>query len=396
MSHRLGTALHAATIIGLLCSGASAQDCDRFPTSCQGAGVPRYGPPAARPFELAPRPFDLTPRPYYEAAPRPYDPSPRPYYEAAPPRPAPYYEAVPRPYDPAPRPYYEAAPQPLEPAPRPYEPSPLLDRQVLAMYGPVRGEPYPVPGIKLADIDPTYLRTMVSYPTREPAGTIIVDPANHFLYLVQDGGRAMRYGVGVGRQGFGWSGAATIHDKQEWPDWYPPKEMIQRQPELRRQMSELQSGLGMPGGPRNPLGARALYLWQGNKDTLYRIHGTVEPWTIGKSVSSGCIRMINQDVIDLYQRTPAGAARRGARLAHRLEFLMTVRAARGLFFLFFGGGGRLVIAPSPAGEGGGPSVGTGGNRGGQRGRPLPPRPGPASPVTEVNRPHLRRDRRASS
>ena len=101
--------------------------------------------------------------------------------------------------------------------------------------------------------------------------------------------------------------AAVIHDKQEWPDWYPPKEMIQRQPELARQMSELRGGLGMPGGPRNPLGARAIYLWQGNKDTLFRIHGTVEPWTIGKSVSSGCIRMINQDVIDLYQRTPVGS-----------------------------------------------------------------------------------------
>ncbi|HWN50387.1 MAG TPA: L,D-transpeptidase [Xanthobacteraceae bacterium] len=137
-------------------------------------------------------------------------------------------------------------------------------------------------------------------------GTIVIDPQRHFLYLVQEGGRAIRYGVGVGRQGFGWSGIATIHDKQEWPDWYPPKEMIQRQPELMKVMSELQSGIGMHGGPRNPLGARAMYLWQGNKDTLFRIHGTVEPWTIGKSVSSGCIRMINQDVIDLYQRTPVG------------------------------------------------------------------------------------------
>ena len=124
---------------------------------------------------------------------------------------------------------------------------------------------------------------------------------------MQGGGRAIRYGVGVGRQGFGWSGVATIHDKQQWPDWYPPKEMLDRQPELRRQMSELQSGIGMPGGPRNPLGARAMYLWQNNKDTLFRIHGTFEPWTIGKSVSSGCIRMINQDAIDLYERTPVGA-----------------------------------------------------------------------------------------
>jgi lipoprotein-anchoring transpeptidase ErfK/SrfK len=116
----------------------------------------------------------------------------------------------------------------------------------------------------------------------------------------------LRYGVGVGRQGFSWAGTATINDKQEWPDWYPPKEMIERQPQLRVQLSQLQSGLGVPGGPRNPLGARALYLWQNNKDTLYRIHGTVEPWTIGTRVSSGCIRMINQDAIDLYRRVPLG------------------------------------------------------------------------------------------
>ena len=184
---------------------------------------------------------------------------------------------------------------------------PTLGRQYAALYGPVSGEPFPIPSVRLSDINPAYLRTAVFYPTHEQPGTIIIDPQNHFLYLVQGGGRALRYGVGVGRQGFGWSGVATIHDKQEWPDWYPPKEMIERQPELRRQVSELQSGLGVPGGPRNPLGSRAMYLWQGNKDTLYRIHGTVEPWTIGRSVSSGCIRMINQDVIDLYERTPVGA-----------------------------------------------------------------------------------------
>ena len=117
----------------------------------------------------------------------------------------------------------------------------------------------------------------------------------------------MRYGVGVGREGFVWAGTANIHSKQEWPDWYPPKEMIERQPELKKKMSTLQSGVGMHGGPGNPLGARAMYLWQGNKDTLFRIHGTVEPWTIGKSVSSGCIRMINQDVMDLYQSVEIGA-----------------------------------------------------------------------------------------
>ena len=181
------------------------------------------------------------------------------------------------------------------------------DRQYSAMYGPVAGEPFPVPAVPLSDIDPNYLRRAVSYASHEAPGTIIIDPQNRFLYFVQGGGRALRYGIGVGREGFGWTGVATIRDKQAWPDWYPPKEMVQRQPELRKHLSTLRSGLGVAGGPGNPLGARAMYLWQGNKDTLYRIHGTNEPWTIGQSVSSGCIRMLNQDVIDLYQRTPLGA-----------------------------------------------------------------------------------------
>ena len=123
---------------------------------------------------------------------------------------------------------------------------------------------------------------------------------------MREGGRAIRYGVGVGREGFGWSGMAEIKDKQAWPDWYPPEEMIQRQPEIKKQVEQLEGGLGVPGGPRNPLGARAMYLWQNGKDTLYRIHGTLEPWTIGTNVSSGCIRMINQDAIDLYERVPLG------------------------------------------------------------------------------------------
>jgi len=156
-------------------------------------------------------------------------------------------------------------------------------------------------------IDPSYVRRAVSYPSAETPGTIVIDVQNHFLYFIEGSGRAIRYGIGVGKQGFSWSGTATIRSKQEWPDWYPPKEMIERKPELMRQISQLQSGLGVPGGPTNPLGARALYLWQGNKDTLYRIHGTNEPWTIGTNVSSGCIRMLNQDVIDLYRRTPVGA-----------------------------------------------------------------------------------------
>jgi lipoprotein-anchoring transpeptidase ErfK/SrfK len=152
--------------------------------------------------------------------------------------------------------------------------------------------------------DPAFARKVVTYPTPVRAGTIVVDPGSHFLYLVQGDGQAIRYGVGVGGEGFGWSGVAMVHSKQEWPDWRPPAEMLERKPELIEHMTQLQSGIGMPGGPDNPLGARALFLWQGNKDTLYRIHGTNEPWTIGHSVSAGCIRMTNEDVADLYDRIP--------------------------------------------------------------------------------------------
>ena len=155
--------------------------------------------------------------------------------------------------------------------------------------------------------DPAFARTVVAYPSRERPGTIVVDPSSHFLYLIQGHGQAIRYGVGVGAEGFVWSGPATIHSKQEWPDWYPPAEMLARKPELREHMVQLQSGIGMKGGPDNPIGARAMYLWQGNKDTLYRIHGTNEPWTIGTNVSSGCIRLTNEDIVDLYNRTPIGA-----------------------------------------------------------------------------------------
>jgi lipoprotein-anchoring transpeptidase ErfK/SrfK len=156
------------------------------------------------------------------------------------------------------------------------------------------------------EADPAFARRVVTYPSPERPGTIVVDPGSHFLYLVQGGGQAIRYGVGVGSEGFGWSGLAVVHSKQEWPDWYPPVEMLARKPELREHMSQLRSGIGMPGGPENPIGARALYLWQGNKDTLYRIHGTNEPWTIGHNVSSGCIRLTNEDVTDLYDRIALG------------------------------------------------------------------------------------------
>jgi lipoprotein-anchoring transpeptidase ErfK/SrfK len=147
---------------------------------------------------------------------------------------------------------------------------------------------------------------LVTYTSRERPGTIVVDPANHFLYAVQKGDQAVQYEVGVGKEGYGWSGVATVHNKQEWPDWYPTQDILDRKPEIRQYMVQLQSGYGMHGGPDNPLGARALYLWQGKVDTLYRIHGTNEPETIGHDVSAGCIRMRNEDVVDLYERTPVG------------------------------------------------------------------------------------------
>ena len=174
------------------------------------------------------------------------------------------------------------------------------------IYGPVTTEPFPVKAIDWNRLNPRFLRTLVDYPSDQPPDTIVIDPAKHFLYLIIDNGQAIRYGVGVGREGFLWSGQAQIGAKREWPDWYPPKEMFARQPEIVGAMSKLQSGLGMHGGPGNPLGARAMYLYRDGKDTLFRIHGTVEPYTIGSSVSSGCIRMMNQDVLDLYSRVDVG------------------------------------------------------------------------------------------
>jgi lipoprotein-anchoring transpeptidase ErfK/SrfK len=201
-----------------------------------------------------------------------------------------------------------SVPQPPQPPPSAPEPLGSVSAARYAeIYGPVEGDRFPIPAVKLAMIKPAFRRITVNYETKEVPGTIVVDPAHHYLYYVLEDGEAVRYGVGVGREGFAWAGEAVIKTKQEWPDWYPPREMLDRQPELTKQMSQLQSGLGMPGGPKNPLGARAMYLWQDDKDTLFRIHGTIEPGSIGKSVSSGCIRMINQDVIDLYNHTPVGA-----------------------------------------------------------------------------------------
>ena len=180
------------------------------------------------------------------------------------------------------------------------------DPRFAALYQPIAGERHEVPGVPQAMVRQGFERREVAYSSREPAGTIVVDAKAHYLYLVEADGKAMRYGVGVGKQGFAWSGEAVIKTKQEWPDWYPPKEMIERHPELKPQLDTLQSGMGVAGGYRNPLGARALYLWQGNKDSGFRIHGTLEPHSIGTNASSGCIRMINQDAIDLYGRVREG------------------------------------------------------------------------------------------
>lgn len=175
------------------------------------------------------------------------------------------------------------------------------------VYGPITDDVFPVQAFNYKKMNPAFLRQEIAYHGPYEPGTIIVDPRAHQLTLVEANGRARRYGVGVGKQGFSWSGTATVNSKQAWPDWYPPKEMIARSPKLASEVDKLQSGLGVAGGLRNPLGARAMYLWQGNKDTLFRIHGTLEPFSIGKSVSSGCIRMINQDAIDLFSRVPVGS-----------------------------------------------------------------------------------------
>jgi lipoprotein-anchoring transpeptidase ErfK/SrfK len=150
-----------------------------------------------------------------------------------------------------------------------------------------------VPNAADEQLPPQYQRQVVLYRSNEPPGTIIVHTAERFLYVVQPNGRALRYAIGVGREGFQWQGLLHITRKQEWPDWTPPPEMIERQPYLPRFMA---------GGPGNPMGARALYLGA----TVYRIHGTNQPQTIGSAVSSGCFRLVNPDIIDLYERIPVG------------------------------------------------------------------------------------------
>jgi len=175
------------------------------------------------------------------------------------------------------------------------------------MYAAVNDGGHAVPAVPYQRIDARFHRQVVSDPTGERPGTVVVDTGNHFLYVVRSGRQAVRYGVGLGRQGFEWAGEGVIEWKQHWPRWFPPEEMIARQPELEKYRARQVPGTnewegGMPAGIQNPLGARALYIYQNGKDTLYRLHGSPEWWSIGKSVSSGCVRLINQDVMDLYDR----------------------------------------------------------------------------------------------
>lgn len=180
-----------------------------------------------------------------------------------------------------------------EPAPAEEMTASYNDQQEMASYDAGQGD------TRLAREYPSTTREIMPDPTEEKPGTITVDTQNRYLYLSLPNGQAVRYGIGVGREGFTWKGRVRIGRKESWPDWTPPKEMLKRRPDLPRHMS---------GGEDNPLGARAMYLYSGNRDTMFRIHGSNEPWTIGQAVSSGCIRMLNEDVTDLFNRVKIGTA----------------------------------------------------------------------------------------
>jgi lipoprotein-anchoring transpeptidase ErfK/SrfK len=160
---------------------------------------------------------------------------------------------------------------------------------------------YEIVPANLKKIPAPFRKQLVNYPGSEWPGTLVVDPEHRHLYHVLENQQAIRYGVGVGREGFSWAGEAKIGMKRRWPRWLPPIEMVERDEKAAKWVN------GMPGGPENPLGARALYLYANGADTLYRIHGTNDPSSIGKALSSGCIRLLNQDIADLYLRVPVGS-----------------------------------------------------------------------------------------
>jgi lipoprotein-anchoring transpeptidase ErfK/SrfK len=177
--------------------------------------------------------------------------------------------------------------------------TPLRDE---SLFPPVESPiDFPIDLADADDIEEKFQRQIVPWEGPEAHGTIIVDPGQRFLYFVRDDGSAIRYGVGVGRAGFAWNGEAKVGMKRRWPRWLPPEEMVFRDAKALEWVN------GMPGGPENPLGARALYLYANGQDTLFRIHGTNDPKSIGKAMSSGCIRMLNEDVADLFERVPVGA-----------------------------------------------------------------------------------------
>lgn len=196
-------------------------------------------------------------------------------------------------------------PEPVLVAAPPPAPSRPVQLEVPPMYYPLPDEEFPIPEVDVTKVAAKFWRQDVPYPSEEKAGTLIVDtPAKH-LYHVKGGGRATRYGIGVGREGFAWSGRAIVAYRRKWPRWTPPDSMVARQPEL--QPYSIANG-GMAPGLRNPLGSRALYIHQDGRDTLYRLHGTYQPGSIGKAVSSGCIRLLNQDVIHLYEQVRDGSS----------------------------------------------------------------------------------------
>jgi len=193
------------------------------------------------------------------------------------------------------------APLPFD-RPRPSRPvGPPSAQELASMYAAVVDDGLTIPAAPYTKIDPQFYRQRVMDPTGETPGTVVVDTPKRFLYVVEPGGTAMRYGVGIGREGFAWQGDGVIQWRQKWPRWKPPNEMVARQPELKKY--SIENG-GMAGGLDNPLGARALYIFSGGQDTLYRLHGNPDWRSIGKAVSSGCVRLLNQDVIDLYSRVP--------------------------------------------------------------------------------------------
>ncbi|TGN52281.1 L,D-transpeptidase [Paracoccus liaowanqingii] len=203
--------------------------------------------------------------------------------------------------------------------------SPQQPVQIPEMYqgrvdtGP-EGEPIQIPAVRAAYLNDRNMRQLVPYNGTEAPGAIVVDPYARVLYHVQPGGQAMRYGVAVGRAGLTFEGRATIARKASWPSWRPTDNMLRSEPQLYGQFAG-----GLPGGTQNPLGSRALYLYQGSVDTYYRIHGTLDPSSIGKATSAGCIRMFNQDVMDLFEQIPTGTevVVRSAEESLRLEGPMT-------------------------------------------------------------------------